>query len=46
MSKKLQRILSGTLAALFVGQVMIYGDGASQGIFRPSVLVPSLVESI
>ena len=32
MNKKLQRILSGTLAALFVGQVMIYGDGNSQGI--------------
>ena len=32
MIKKFQRILSGVLAAMFVGQVMIYGDGSSQGI--------------
>ncbi|MBQ8434870.1 MAG: hypothetical protein IJX24_02515, partial [Oscillospiraceae bacterium] len=32
MKKKIQRVLSGVLAAMFVGQVMIYGDGSSQGI--------------
>ena len=32
MKKFLSKLLSGTLAALFVCQVMIYGDGSSQGI--------------
>ena len=32
MNKKIQRVLSGVLATMFVGQVMIYGDGSSQGI--------------
>lgn len=32
MNKKLRRILAGTLSMMFVGQVMIYGDGSSQGI--------------
>jgi len=34
MSKKLSRILAGTLSAMFVGQVLIYGDGTSQGILH------------
>lgn len=32
MNKKLSRILAGTLSVMFVGQVLIYGDGSSQGI--------------
>ena len=32
MSKKLSRILAGTLSAVFVGQVLVYGDGTSQGL--------------
>ena len=32
MNKKLSRILAGTLSVMFVGQVLIYGDGNSQGI--------------
>ena len=32
MKKFLSKLLSGALAALFVCQVMIYGDGSSQGI--------------
>ncbi len=32
MNKKLSRIIAGTLSMMFVGQVMIYGDGNSQGI--------------
>lgn len=32
MVNKFKRILSGVLATIFIGQVMIYGDGASQGI--------------
>ena len=32
MNKRLSRVLAGTLSAMFVGQVLIYGDGNSQGI--------------
>ncbi|MCU6720820.1 hypothetical protein OCV67_12915, partial [Porcipelethomonas ammoniilytica] len=32
MNKKLSRIVAGALSVMFVGQVMIYGDGSSQGI--------------
>ena len=32
MNKKFTRILSGFLSAVLIGQVLIYGDGSSQGI--------------
>ena len=32
MKKTLSKLLSGTLALMFAGQIMIYGDGSSQGI--------------
>ncbi len=32
MNKKFRRIVSGVLSVMFVGQVMIYGDGNSRGI--------------
>ena len=32
MKKLISKLLSGTLALMFVGQIMIYGDGSSQGI--------------
>ena len=32
MKKFFQRALSGVLSVMFVGQIMIYGDGSSQGI--------------
>lgn len=32
MNKRIRKLLSGVLAVMFVGQVMIYGDGSSQGI--------------
>ncbi len=32
MNKKFRRIVSGVLSVMFVGQVLIYGDGSSQGI--------------
>ena len=32
MKKIFQRALSGVLSVMFVGQVLIYGDGSSQGI--------------
>ena len=30
MNKKLSRIVAGALSVMFVGQVMIYGDGSSR----------------
>ena len=30
MNKRIRKLLSGVLAVMFVGQVMIYGDGSSQ----------------
>lgn len=32
MIKRWQRVLSGVLASLMVGQIFIFGDGNSQGI--------------
>ncbi|MGN0621968.1 MAG: DUF6531 domain-containing protein, partial [Porcipelethomonas sp.] len=32
MNKRIRKLLSGVLAVMFVGQVMVYGDGSSQGI--------------
>ena len=32
MKKKIQRVISGVLATMFIGQALIYGDGSSQGI--------------
>lgn len=32
MNKKIKQTLAGALSLMFVGQVMIYGDGVSQGI--------------
>ncbi len=38
MKKKIQRVISGVLATMFVGQVMIYGDGSSQGIVHAETI--------
>lgn len=45
MNKKLTRILSGTLSLVFVGQVMIYGDGAAQGVLHADTIA-SAAEAI
>lgn len=45
MNKKLRRILAGTLSMMFVGQVMIYGDGTSQGILHAETIA-SAAEAI
>lgn len=34
MAKKLTRTLAGVMSLMFVGQIMVFGDGASQGILR------------
>ena len=38
MSKKLSRIIAGSLSALFVGQALIYGDGTSLGILHAETI--------
>ena len=35
MSKKINRVIAGSLSAVFVGQVLISGDGNAQGILGP-----------
>ncbi len=42
MSKKLSRILAGTLSAMFVGQVLIYGDGTSQGLLHAETIASAI----
>ena len=32
MNKKVSRIIAGSLSAMFVGQALIFGDGASYSI--------------
>ncbi len=38
MNKKFTRILSGFLSAVLIGQVLIYGDGSSQGIVHADTI--------
>jgi YD repeat-containing protein len=45
MNKKIKRTLAGVLSLLFVGQVMIYGDGTSQGILHANTIA-SAAEAI
>lgn len=42
MSKKISRIIAGTLSAMFVGQVLIYGDGTSQGILHAETIASAI----
>lgn len=45
MNKKIKQTLAGALSLMFVGQVMIYGDGASQGILHADTIT-SAAEAI
>lgn len=38
MSKKINRIIAGTLSMMLVGQVMIFVDGTAEGILHPDML--------
>ena len=38
MSKRLNQTIAGILSLLFVGQIMIFGDGASQGILHADTI--------
>lgn len=42
MSKKLSRIIAGSLSALFVGQALIYGDGTSLGILHAETIASAI----
>ena len=45
MEKNFRRVIAGTLSALLVGQVMIFGDGTAQGILHKETLTAA-AESI
>lgn len=45
MNKKIKQTLAGALSLMFVGQVMIYGDGVSQGILHADTIA-SAAEAI
>lgn len=45
MNKKIKQTFAGALSLMFVGQVMIYGDGASQGILHAETIA-SAAEAI
>lgn len=38
MAKKLTRTLAGVMSLMFVGQIMVFGDGASQGILHADTI--------
>ena len=38
MSKKINRIIAGTLSMMLVGQVMMFGDGTAEGILHPDTI--------
>lgn len=45
MTKKLTRTLAGVMSLMFVGQIMVFGDGASQGILHADTIA-SAAEAI
>ena len=45
MSKRLNRTIAGVMSLMFVGQVMIFGDGSAQGILHASSIA-SAAEAI
>ena len=38
MTKKLTRTIAGVMSLMFVGQIMVFGDGASQGILHADTI--------
>ena len=45
MNKKLTRILAGVLSLMFMGQVMVFGDGSAQGLLHADTIA-SAAEAI
>lgn len=42
MSKKINRIIAGSLSAMFVGQALILGDGSSYGILHAETIASAI----
>ena len=38
MNKKLTRTLAGVMSLMFMGQVMIFGDGSAQGLLHADTI--------
>lgn len=45
MNKKLTRTLAGVMSLMFMGQVMIFGDGSAQGLLHADTIA-SAAEAI
>ena len=45
MNKKLTRTLAGAMSLMFMGQVMIFGDGSAQGLLHADTIA-SAAEAI
>ncbi|MCM1008883.1 MAG: DUF6531 domain-containing protein [Ruminococcus flavefaciens] len=42
MNKKINRIIAGSLSAMFVGQALIFGDGSSYGILHAETIASAV----
>ena len=38
MNKKLTRTLAGAMSLMFMGQIMIFGDGSAQGLLHADTI--------
>lgn len=45
MNKKLTRTLAGVMSLMFMGQIMIFGDGSAQGLLHADTIA-SVAEAI
>ena len=45
MNKKLTRTLAGVMSLMFMGQVMVFGDGSAQGLLHADTIA-SAAEAI
>ena len=45
MKKKLTRTLAGAMSLMFMGQIMIFGDGSAQGLLHADTIA-SAAEAI
>jgi len=45
MNKKLTRTLAGVMSLMFMGQIMIFGDGSAQGLLHADTIA-SAAEAI
>ena len=45
MNKKLTRTLAGVMSLMFMGQVMIFGDGSAQGLLHADTIVHRMIRN-